>query len=880
MASTSPEHTGSQVSRLIRSLWRNLLTFLEIIGLREEHSVEPQVQLAKFKLYHAEFRKLLTANNNFLEIIAELEQKKHEGDFFDLPYIKRRVARAVADIHLMVNGINTISSNRYPSLQAVLDHITAQLTGAAAAPIAAAAEDLVLDVSVISASHADIVGGKMAHLAEIRNKLTLPTPDGFTVTTAACQRVFENGEIKSLIQKGQTGLLSPAEVSDLSKELRAAILNSPLPPDIEAEMHAAYDRLAHRLGSTPRLAVRSSALGEDSTLSFAGQFVSVLNVTREGLTAAYKDVLASLFSPEAIHYRQFHGLSDEAAVMAVGCIAMVEAVVSGIVFSNNPTHAGQVLINSVWGLGVTLADGRTSPETILVSREASPRILSRRPSSQTTYLACLPEAGVVERPLEPEHADKPTITDAEAVCLARWALKLEAYFGRAQDIEWAIDSQRRIVLLQSRPLRMLAEMTRSCKPIEGRTTLLNAGDIACPGVGSGPAIHLDEDGDIDSFPEGGVLVARRSSPRFVRLMAKARAIVTDAGSITGHMASLAREFRVPTILNTKDATRVIPSGALVTVDATSGCVYDGSVEDAVRRVSLEVPARSSNPLREGGAVQLLEKVSDLIIPLNLTNPRSSRFTPENCKTLHDMARFIHEKSYEEMFRMGETMGDLRSASYFLDVFLPIDLYIVDLGGGVKPPEKGRKVKRSQVASIPLAALLKGMLHEKIPRFGPKPIDMGGLFSLFMRHAINNPEDERTFRDPCYALVSTHYLNYTSRVGYHFSVVDTYCSETTNKNYINLLFRGGAADSLRRGRRARAIADILKEHGFSVTVNRDLVTARLNKASRKETEERLEILGRLFQFMRQMDLAMSNDETAMHIKEAFLKGDYALEGNTD
>jgi pyruvate,water dikinase len=245
-----------------------------------------------------------------------------------------------------------------------------------------------------------------------------------------------------------------------------------------------------------------------------------------------------------------------------------------------------------------------------------------------------------------------------------------------------------------------------------------------------------------------------------------------------------------------------------------------------------------------------------------------------------MARFIHEKSYEEMFRMGETMGDLRSASYFLDVFLPIDLYIVDLGGGVKPPEKGRKVKRSQVASIPLAALLKGMLHEKIPRFGPKPIDMGGLFSLFMRHAINNPEDERTFRDPCYALVSTHYLNYTSRVGYHFSVVDTYCSETTNKNYINLLFRGGAADSLRRGRRARAIADILKEHGFSVTVNRDLVTARLNKASRKETEERLEILGRLFQFMRQMDLAMSNDETAMHIKEAFLKGDYALEGNTD
>ena len=89
--------------------------------------------------------------------------------------------------------------------------------------------------------------------------------------------------------------------------------------------------------------------------------------------------------------------------------------------------------------------------------------------------------------------------------------------------------------------------------------ILEGGEVGCPGVGSGPAIHMSEDADMDSFPEGGVLVARRSSPKFIRLMSKTRAIVTDVGSTTGHMASLAREFRVPTLLNTKIATQYYPA---------------------------------------------------------------------------------------------------------------------------------------------------------------------------------------------------------------------------------------------------------------------------------------------------------------------------------
>ncbi len=239
-------------------------------------------------------------------------------------------------------------------------------------------------------------------------------------------------------------------------------------------------------------------------------------------------------------------------------------------------------------------------------------------------------------------------------------------------------------------------------------------------------------------------------------------------------------------------------------------------------------------------------------PLNLTDPGSHEFTADGCRTLHDIARYVHEKSYAEMFMMGSNVGDLRTSAYHLDVFLPIDLYLIDLGGGLADTHGSRKVKRSQVISVPLAAMLKGMLHKKIPRFGAKPIDVSGFFSIMMRHAVNNPEGESTFRDPCYAIISDNYLNYAARAGYHFNVVDTYCGKTPNKNYISLTFRGGAADFIRRSRRTRAIAGILKEYGFSVQQSHDMVNARLSKASREETAGHLEMIGSLFQFFRQMD----------------------------
>jgi len=860
-------------------MWRGLLLFLEIIGLLEGQDVSQEEQLARLRLYHTEFRKLISANHSFLESLGDLEEKRLGYHYIDRSFVKRNAVRALSDAHAMIQSINVISGDRYPSLRSAFDRIAGTLTEVIEDPPDEHSSALVLDLSDISGTKADVVGGKMANLAELANSLGLPTPDGLSVTTEGFRLLLEQAGIRSWIQDKHLEILSEEDVSLVSKELQDRILSLPIPLALEEEILRAYDRLAERAGTLIPVAVRSSAVGEDSEFSFAGQFLSVLNVPRQELCDAYLRVVASLFSPEAMHYRFLHKIPGEFAQMAVGIITMVDAEASGVVFSKDPSHpaSNQVLVQAVKGLGVTLVDGRTSPEIVQASRDLDLPAITRIPSSQKSRMVLAPRSGMKEETLGPGEAEEPCLTDDEALELVRWALMLEKHFGGPQDIEWARAKDHRIILVQSRPLRLSADSVGDSLALAGATLVLQGGEAGCPGVGSGPAIVLTDESEMDSFPEGGILVARRSSPRFIRLMSKTRAIVTDVGSTTGHMASLAREFRVPTLLNTKTATRTIPHGTVITVDATNGFVYEGEVAELLARTERDDEAGDSLAWRRNSPTfQLLEKVVSLVSPLNLTDPGSAGFTADNCVTLHDLARFVHEKSYREMFMMADNVGDLRGGGYKLDVFLPIDLYIIDLGGGLRETPRRRTLKRSQIVSVPLSALLTGMLHRKIPRFGPRPMDLRGLFGIMMRHAVTGPEAESTFRDPCYAIISDNYMNLTARVGYHFSVVDTYCGLTQNKNYISLLFQGGAADYVRRTRRAQAMAEILKEHGFSVELKHDLINARLSKGTREETVRQLEMLGSLLQFFRQMDLAMVNENAVTLFRDAFLRGDYGLE----
>jgi pyruvate,water dikinase len=850
--------------------------FLEIIGLRSPGpGLAREAQLDRFRRHHTAFRRLLGANDSFLLGVAELDRTLVGGDAPDDARLRALALRMLADVSEVITCLNEIGDDRHAALWPPYRTLASDIQALCADEPAVLTADLALDLSCIDHRHADVVGAKMANLGEIKNHVGLPTPDGFALTVHA----YEALRAACQVGAGDLGAHGELRTRDdeerLSERLVAALRTTQVPQAVVATVSMAYHRLCEREGRPCAVAVRSSALGEDELFSFAGQYETVLDVGRDALLDAWRQVAASLYSKSAIHYRRMQGLTEGRQAMPVGFVTMVPAIVSGIMFSRDPARPdrGHVVIQVAPGLGTRIADGSVIPQTIEVTLTDGAGTI-RRPGVNTEEPAAAgsPDelAEQMDILLERQRA---LLTDEEAVNLAHWARKLESHFGCPQDVEWAMGQGRALYVLQSRPLELAAFAAQDRPPVDGATLLVRGGEVACPGLGTGVAVHLDEDGDFAAFPQGGVLVVKRPSPRYVRLMGKVAAIVADTGSTTGHMASLAREFRIPTLLGTKQATHAIPAGSVVTVDAFSGHVYAGQV-DIPMTGGGEMPPKHRHATRTR---LLARRLSELIVPLHLTDPRAPEFRPECCTTLHDITRYVHERSYEEMFRLGESLDDFRSAAFYLDVFLPVDLYIIDLGGGVSAPARGNRIKPSQVQSLPLAALLKGMLHPKIPRWGARPIDLGGFASVVIQHALTSPEQERSFRDPSYALVSDRYVNYTARVGYHFSIVDAYCGETTNKNYIHFLFRGGAADALRRGRRARAIAGILREWGFSVEMNGDSTDGRIHKMPKEEAIRIIEYVGRLMQFMRQMDVAMTSEAAVEEVKQAFLREDYGLDG---
>ncbi|NVM21823.1 MAG: hypothetical protein HWN68_08590 [Desulfobacterales bacterium] len=241
-------------------------------------------------------------------------------------------------------------------------------------------------------------------------------------------------------------------------------------------------------------------------------------------------------------------------------------------------------------------------------------------------------------------------------------------------------------------------------------------------------------------------------------------------------------------------------------------------------------------------------------------------------------RLVHEVSYTEMFQISDVVSHKGGGAVKLDVRIPLDLYIIDLEGGLAGAAEGaKKVTIENIASAPLNALLKGMTHKDLRWHEPRPIQLQGFLSVISKQMLSAPASAgERFGDRSYAIISDKYLNFSSRVGYHYSVLDSYCGETVNKNYITFSFKGGAADDIRRNRRARAIAMMLKDQGFSVEVTGDRVDARFQKYELSVIEEKLDMVGRLLQFTRQMDMLMDSEASVEAVAKAFSEGNYQLD----
>ncbi|MBI5605330.1 MAG: phosphoenolpyruvate synthase [Deltaproteobacteria bacterium] len=821
----------------------------------------------------AHFTELLKENNETLELMTDLEEKAGGHFLFDMTYLRSTSYLIAEKVGLVVTHLTRIAPDRYEELKEIYERIRLEVLKTLDKQKGIPWADYTIDLGQITAGLLPQTGGKNAHLGEVKNVLGLPTPDGFAVSTYAYIHFLSYNHLQDRILSILSGspLKDQKTLQKTEEEIKTLILQARVPPDLEAAIMTSARKIGALGESSSGLALRSSAVLEDTHFSFAGQYATFLNIAPEEVSSKYKEIIASQFNARALFYMKSKGIVEEEMVMAVACQNLVPSKSAGVMFTSHfdPAYGEVILINALWGLGKWVVEGTVSPDLFLLDKTTG-RLIKQQISKKTKRLTAGQGNILLEEAVPESLQESPSLNPNQLATLWKWARLLESHFHHPQDVEWALDPDGKLIVLQTRNLRGYerVEKKKDLDRLSGQyPVLLEGGAVGAFGIGAGPVFKMKSYEDLADFPKGAILVAPHTSSRFVSVMDKAAAIVTDVGSATGHMAILAREFHVPTLVDTEKATRVLETGQEVTVDSFNARVYAGRVEPLLSGLPKEDSLFLNTPVFER-----LQEVVRYIAPLNLVDPKLENFNPRSCQTFHDIIRFAHEKSIEEMFKLSEREDFQKLSAFRIKTHLPLNLYLLDLGGGLKKDGSHRSFPPEKVISIPFKALWKGVTSPGIRWAGPIGVDVKGLLSVMAQSATQPSGD---FWDRTLALVSRNYLNFSSRLGYHFATVDSYCGPVRNNNYITFVFKGGAADTVRRGRRARFIGAVLEDLGFEVMIKEDLVKGEYRKYPEPMTEEKLEYLGRLMGCARQLDMVMADENMVAWYARAFLEGNYGF-----
>ncbi len=822
-------------------------------------------------LRYRDFRSLLRHNHAALKVIADLEQLYFSGRPFSLTSIRIRYEELLEAVTGVIYSLESLSGRDYHALADVLSRIDGSLFQSFNPKCTITVRRPVVPFEEITQDMRSMVGAKAANLSSIRNELGLPVPPGFSITAYAFEEFLEKNRLVKPIKEDLSRISpdSPGNIERASERLVAMLLGAEMPDHLERDILSAYDEVEKKTGAGVRLAMRSSAIGEDTEATFAGQYDTVLNVRRTSIIEAYKQVVASKYSARAIAYRLHYGLDDRQTPMAVVGMAMVDSKASGVMYTVDPllSPSCPIKINALWGVGEALVDGSASPDVFTVDR-IDRRILDRRVSRKEARLVTLDRGGIVLDAVPEGQMEVPSIDDGTAGLLAQYGLLLEEYFEGAQDVEWAVDSAGNVFILQSRPLHLpqVRREARVRREYPGHPLVLESGSMASPGIATGEVFVVESERELNDVPRGAILVVRTASPQLARVAGAIRGLISDVGSVTSHMASVAREFGIPAIFNTGRATSILKTGDIVTIAADDVAVYGGEVDELVREMKPTKKLIFDSPLHKR-----MRDILDRIAPLTLTDPHAESFRAERCETFHDIVRFTHEQAMREMFGVSES-AEKAEVSVKLTSSIPLNLRIVDLGGGLRDGlTTCDTITPDALASVPMGALWRGFTHPGVNWAGTMNIQTGGLSSLLAVTATS--ELGEAPGGDSYAVIADDYLNLNARFAYHFATLDALCTDNSSQNYVTLQFAGGGGNYYGRSLRVQVMANVLERLGFEVAVSGDLLDASLARFGREYTEDRLDLLGRLLASCRLVDMTLSSQEDVEIYTEAFFRGEY-------
>lgn len=471
------------------------------------------------------------------------------------------------------------------------------------------------------------VGGKNASLGEMIRDLTkkgIDIPGGFAVTATAYRHFIKETKLDQFIRKALKDLKTQnlSALSEAGSKIRSAVKKAPFPKDLEEAITKAYREAEKEYGAKATFAVRSSATAEDLPgASFAGEHETYLHIQGiENILESVKAAMASLFNDRAISYRVDKGFDHFKVALSVGVQKMIRSDLScsGIMFSLD-TETGfpnTVIINSSWGLGEMIVQGKVTPDEYLIFKgtlgKEKPGHLIKRLLLKDYYLPII-DKKLGDKQKKMVYSDDKnstkviettenerenfTLTDSEVLKLAKWAVQIEKHYSdkyekwTPMDMEWAKDGEDgKLYIVQARPETIHSERDMSKIKVYERSQ--NGKEIAKGAsvgnkIASGKANIILNTKEISKFEKGEILVTEITDPDWEPIMKLASAIVTDKGGRTSHAAIVARELGIPAVVGCKNATSEIKKGQIITVDTTGsdGLVFEGELKFKIEEVN-------------------------------------------------------------------------------------------------------------------------------------------------------------------------------------------------------------------------------------------------------------------------------------------------------
>lgn len=455
------------------------------------------------------------------------------------------------------------------------------------------------------------VGGKNASLGEMIGGLSaagIRVPGGFATTAEAYRAFLASSGLDGRIRDRLRGL-DPTDVEALAKcgaEIRGWIEQAPFPKELEQEIRTYFQDVEGKTSSKTSYAVRSSATAEDlPDASFAGQQETFLNIQdADNVLEAIRQVFASLYNDRAISYRVHHGFEHSQVALSAAVQQMVRSDLgsSGVMFTLD-TESGfpdVVFITASYGLGEMVVQGAVNPDEFYVHKPmlaaGRPAVIRRSLGSklQKMVFGAAAEAGRSTRVVQVDaaEADRFSLSDAQVLELARYAVAIEQHYGRPMDIEWALDGvDGQLYVLQARPetVRSRKREAQERYTLKSHAKALITGRAIGHKIGAGPVRIVKDASRMSVIQEGDVLVTDMTDPNWEPVMKRAAAIVTNRGGRTCHAAIIARELGIPAVVGCGNATSTLKDGEAVTVccaEGDTGTVYEGKLPFEVSSTEL------------------------------------------------------------------------------------------------------------------------------------------------------------------------------------------------------------------------------------------------------------------------------------------------------